>query len=344
VDDLRPDEPTLAEARAAVEWLTGGYWTTQVVYVMAKLGLADHLADGPRHVDDLAAATGAHAPTLSRLLRALVGLGLAREGADGRFEATILGRCLATGTPGSLRGRAILSGEIFYTAWGALLHSVLTGVPAFDHQFGAPSYEYLGRHPDVAAVFNETMASATSLAADALATVYDFGGATTVVDVGGGSGALLARILRAGPHLRGILFDLPEVAPAADGVLVGAGVADRCRVVAGDFFADELPADGDVYVLSWIIHNWDDERSVALLRNCRRAMAHDAHLLLVERVLPPDDEPSPLALWDLHMLVMTTGRERTEDEFRTLLAAADLELTQVVETDGPRCVIEASPR
>jgi SAM-dependent methyltransferase/DNA-binding transcriptional ArsR family regulator len=344
VDDFRHEEPTLAEARAAAEWLTGGYWTTQVVYVMAKLGLADQLAEGPRTVDALAAATGAHAPTLSRLLRALAGLGLVREGADGRFEATKLGRCFATGTPGSLRGRAILSGETFYTAWGALLHSVRTGLPAFDHQFGAPSYEYLGRHPDIAAVFNETMASATSLAAEALAAAHDFGGATSVVDVGGGTGALLTRILRANPHLRGVLFDLPEVALAAEGLLSDAGVEERCRVVAGDFFADELPPGGDVYVLSWIIHNWDDERSVALLRNCRRAMADDARLLLVERVLPPGDEPSPVALWDLHMLVMTTGRERTEEEFRVLLAAADLELTNVVGTDGPRCVIEASPR
>ena len=176
-----------------------------------------------------------------------------------------------------------------------------------------------------------------------MAAAYDFSRCTTVVDVGGGAGAFLDGILEANPQLRGVVFDLPSVAPAAEELLAASGVVDRCQVVGGDFF-ESVPGAGDVYILSWVIHDWDDERSVAILKNCRAAMADDAKLLVFEAVIPPGDGPSFAKLYDLHMLVLSGGRERTESEFRALLAAADIELMRIIPTDVPRSLIEAAPR
>ena len=242
-----------------------------------------------------------------------------------------------------MRARAILNGEDWYTAWGGLLESVRTGETAFDRLFGMPAFAYFAANPEAAATFNETMASATEAAAGAVADAYDFAEAGTVVDVGGGIGAFLAGILRAYPRARGVLFDRPNVIGAAGGFLTTAGVADRCEAVAGDFF-ETVPTDGDIYILSWILHDWDDDRCVAILRNIRRAMADGARLLVAEQVIPPGNQPSLSKLYDLHMLVMTGGRERREDEYRALLAQAGLNLTRIIPTDVPRSIIEALPR
>jgi hypothetical protein len=336
-------EPALADAHAAVQQLANGYWTTQIVYTMAKLAIPDLLAEGPQGVDKLAKATETNAPSLYRLMRAVASLGLVRERPDGLFETTDLGRCLATGAPGNLRARAILNGDEWYPAWGGLLDSVRTGETAFDRVIGRPLFEHLACNPRTAAVFNDTMAGSTESAARAVASVYDFSQCTTVVDVGGGTGAFLAGLLEANPHMRGILFDLPSVIPDAEGLLASAGVTERCEVVAGDCF-EAVPAGGDAYILSWVIHDWDDEQSITILKNCRQAMADHARLLLIEQVIPPGNDPSLSKLYDLHMLVLTGGRERTENEYQALLAAADLELARVIQTDVPRSVIEALPR
>jgi hypothetical protein len=343
LEDERDGARALAEAQAALLQMTNGYWTTQVIYTAAKLGIADHLADGPRDIETLAKATETHAPSLYRLMRTLGGLGLVTEDANGRFSTTMIGRCLAIGTSGALRARAILNGEDWYTAWGGLLDSVRTGETAFDRVAGRPFFEHLAENPHTAAVFNEAMASSSEAAARAVAAAYDFSPFTTVVDVGGGSGAFLAGLLQARPELRGILFDLPNVTPAAERLLAGAGVLDRCEVMAGDFF-QTVPGGGDVYILSWVIHDWNDEHSTSILQNCRQAMEDHARLLILEQVIPPGDGPSFAKLYDLHMLVLSGGRERTEDEYRALLAASDLELTNVIPTDVPRSVIEAAPR
>ena len=333
----------LARAQAALQQMTNGYWTTQIIYVAAKLGIADLLSHGPQAVDTLARATRTHAPTLSRLMRALGSLGLFRENEQHQYELTILGRCLVSGSPGALRARAILNGEEWYRAWGGLLDGVRTGTSSFENLFGKPFFEYLAGRADTAATFNEAMASSTEAAAAAVVKAYDFTGCRTIVDVGGGTGAFLGAILRAAPDARGIVFDRPHVAAAAREVLARASIAGRCDVVGGDFL-EAVPSGGDVYVLSWIVHDWDDDRSIAILGNCRRAMSRDARLLLIEQVVPAGNQPSLSKLYDIHMLVhYGGGRERTQEEYRRLLAAADLRLTRIIPTEVPRSVIEAVP-
>jgi len=331
------------EAHAVLHQMINGYWATQTIYVAAKLGIADLLDNRPQGIQALAESTETHAASLYRLMRALAGLGVVMQNEDGDYETTALGRCLVTGSPGALRARAILNGEEWYAAWGGLLRSVRTGETAFDHLVGRSFFDHLAANPEGAAVFNEAMASSTEGAAKAVADSYDFSGVKTIVDVGGGTGAFLAGILQTNPQARGVLFDQPNVVASARGLLESAGVADRCDVVGGDFF-EAVPGGGDVYILSWIIHDWDDERSTAILKNCRRAMAHDARLLVVEQVIPPGNEPSPSKLYDLHMLVLSGGCERREDEYKALLTTSDLRLARVIPTGVPRSVIEAIPR
>ena len=276
-------------------------------------------------------------------MRALGGLGIFRANEQHQYELTILGRCLVSGSPGALRARAILNGEEWYQAWGGLMDGVRTGKSPFESRFAKPFFEYLAGRANAAATFNEAMASSTEGAAAAVVKAYDFSRCRTIVDVGGGTGAFLSAILRATPQARGILFDQPSVAAAARQVLAHADVAGRCEVVGGDFL-EAVPHGGDVYILSWIIHDWDDERSIAILANCRRAMARDSRLLLIEQVVPSGNEPSLSKLYDVHMLVLYSGgRERTRDEYQDLLRAAGLRLTKILPTEVPRSVIEAVP-
>jgi O-methyltransferase/methyltransferase family protein len=223
-----PEFVVQAEAQAALQQMTDGYWVTQIIYVAARLGIADLLNDRPRAIDVLAKSTGTHEPSLHRLMRALAGLGVFKQTENGEYENTALGSCLVTGSPGALRTRAILSGEEWYKGWGRLLESVQTGETAFNRVFGQPIFEYLAANAEVAAFFNELMASSTEAAARAVSAAYDFSWANVLVDVGGGTGAFLAMILEANPHARGVLFDRQDVAAAAGALMASRGVADRC--------------------------------------------------------------------------------------------------------------------
>jgi hypothetical protein len=331
------NEMTPTEAQAAVLEMISGYWVTQIIYVAAKLGIFDLLENGPRSGEELARATDTHSPSLYRLLRALGGLEMVRENGQGEFETTVLGRCLVTGSPGGLRARATLSGEVWYEAWGQLLHSVQVGEPA--SVVGTSGFGWFAANPTWGTLFNEAMASSTEAVAKAVAGVYDFSGFPTIVDVGGGTGTLLAEILRAYGRVRGVLFDRPAVVETSGAILSKAGVADRCRVIAGDFF-ETVPEGGDAYVLSWIIHDWDDDRCLTILKNCRRAMGPDSRLLVIEQVVPAGNEPSLSKLYDLQMLVCLGGRERTEAEFQALLGRADLSLRRIIATGTSRSIIE----
>lgn len=300
--------------------------------------LADLLTDGPKSSNELAQATRTYAPSLARLLRALVGLGVFAEDADGRVTLTSLGACLQSGAPGSVRAAALMFGETLYRTWGGLLHSVQTGDPAFGQVFGMPIYQYFAQHPDDAAVFNEAMIAMTTQVAAAVVAAYDFSRFRTLVDVGGGHGTLTTAVLCATPALKGAVFDVPKVADGARTYLEAAGLAERCTVVGGDFFAS-VPGGGDAYILKSIIHAYDDEHATRILTNCHRAMKENGVLLLIERVLPTriaqSSATQAVTLNDLNMLVTSGGHERTEAEFRALFAAAGFRLTNIVATQAP---------
>jgi hypothetical protein len=319
-----------------------GYWVSQALYVAAKLGVADLLADGPRSVEALAAATQTDAPSLRRILRALASVGVFTEARPSAFALTPLAALLRTGTPGSMRALAIMYAEEQYRAWGDVLHSVQTGKTAFERQFGTSYFTYLAQHPEADRVFNEAMTGWTTQLVGAVVDAYDFSPFKTVVDVGGSYGTLLAAILRSHPAARGILFDQPHVVAAAGDQLSGAGVAERCTTVGGDFFV-EVPSGGDAYVLAQILHDWDDERSVVILRQCRRAILAHGKLLVVELVLPPGEEPFFGKWLDLHMLVLLGARERTATEYEALFRAAGFALARVVPTAAGASIVEAVP-
>ena len=328
--------------RRQLEDLLDGHRRSQLVYVAAKLGLADLLADGPRTSPDLAAACDCDPDALHRVLRAMVAIGLL-DAADGRFGLTRLGRCLQTDAPEALRGSAILCGETQYAAYGALLHSVRTGRSAFDHVFGIGVREHRTRHAELGAYFDRQMAARTAAVAGALAAAYDFAPFRTIVDVGGGTGALLVAVLRANPHLHGVLFDAPPTIDAARPLLRDARVGHRCEAVPGDFFVS-VPDGGDLYLLKGVVHGWDDARAAAILRNCRRVVPPHGRLLVIEQVLPEAVADAPAVVqMDLQMLVMTGGRQRTAAELRTLLAEARLRVTRLIPTCTAVSLLEAAP-
>jgi hypothetical protein len=242
--------------------------------------------------------------------------------------------------PGSVRGYIIMQGEAWiWDAWGRALHSVRTGEPAFTHLHGMDAFAYLEGHPEAAATFNAGMTGRAASADVAVARTYDFSGVRTIVDVGGGHGLLLSTILEAYPAARGILLDLPSVAAGARERIAAAGLAGRCDVIAGDFFAS-VPPGGDCYLLANVIHDWDDDRAVAILRSCQRAMADGGRVLIIEAVLPTGNEPHPGKVGDLQMLVITGGRERTAAEYRALLTAGGFRSGRVVPTASPVSVVE----
>jgi len=318
-----------------------GFWVSRAIYVAAKLGLADLVKDGPKTVDELARLTGTHAPSLYRVLRALVGMGVFAGAEQRRFAQTPLSETLRSDTPGSLRSMAMVElGQEHFPAWGNLMHSVKTGEIAFDNLFEQNAWEYYARNPEDARNFNDAMKGLTEMINAAVLEAHDFSGVDKMVDVAGGTGGLIGAILGAHPRLRGVLFDLPQVIAEAGPLLEAAGVRDRCETAAGDFF-ESVPEGGDVYVMKWIIHDWDDEKATAILKNIHRAMKEKGELLLIEMVVPEGDQPDLSKFTDLNMMVMTGGRERTEAEFNSLLAASGFELTRVIRTASPFCVIEA---
>ena len=320
--------------------LISGFWISRCIYLAAKLGLADLVKEESKTAAELAAATGTDAPSLFRVMRALASVGVFSQDAENRFAITPLSETLRADIRGSLRAFAMTElGEEHYPAWGDLLHSVRTGEIAFDHAFGMPVWEFFAKNPDNAKIFNDAMSGMTAQANEAILSKYEFGGISTLVDVGGGHGGLITSILQRNPGMRGIVFDSPQVIEGARAVVDASGVGDRCQLVAGNFF-ESVPQGGDAIILKWIIHDWNDEQSVTILKNCHRALPDNSKLILVEAVVPAGNEPHFSKFIDLNMLVMTGGRERTEEEFRALYEASGFRLTRVVATESPFSVIE----
>lgn len=341
-----PVPASLESPTEAMLALIAGFRASRAIGVAARLRLADALRDGPMDPPALAKATAAHAPSLERLLHALASLGVLTQGHDGRFALTPLGATLDSDAPRSLRAWAevALGGE-HYAAWGELEHSVRHGEVAFDHLFGTNVWDYRREHAERGEAFDRAMAALASALDPALVASAAFARVRELVDVGGGDGSLLIALLERHPTLRGVLFDLPPVVARARAHIDAAGLATRCRVVAGDAF-ESAPEGADGYLLSRVLHDWNDERAAAILRNCRRAIAPDGRLFVVERILPERFGASPdvqaAALADLTMMVMTGGRERTLEGYRTLLEAARFRLEGVERAASGVALIEAS--
>jgi predicted O-methyltransferase YrrM len=316
---------------------------TQALAVAAELGIADLVADGPRTVDSMATATGADAGALYRVLRALAAAGVFSEVAPRTFGATPLAETLRDGAEGSLRNWARLWGiPERQAAIGALMHSVRTGEPSFSQVHGVSWWSHLAARPDQAAVFAAAMGDLSRQLHAAAVHAYDLSGARLLVDVGGGRGHLVAALLRRYPRLNAVVFDQPDVVRHAADVLADAAVADRARVVGGDFFTT-VPAGGDVYLMSMILHDWDDAQSVSILRNVRQAMGERDELLVIDAIVPEGDAPHDGKLRDLIMLALHPGRERTEAEFAALFAAAGLRLRETREVAASTGLLVAVP-
>lgn len=316
-----------------------GYWISQMVYVAARLELADRLQSGPRTAEQLAPATGTHAPSLYRLLRALAGVGVLVEDDQRRFALTEVGQTLRQDVPGSQWAMARMMGEEHFRCWGELLYSIQTGEKAFDKIYGTPAFHYLSRHEEQARIFDKAMVSVHGRETGAMLDAYDLSGVTTLADIGGGNGSLLTAALQRHPHLKGILFDLPGVITRARENLRAAGLADRCQAIPGSFF-EAVPPGADAYLMRHIIHDWTDEQCTQILRLIHQVIPPQGKLLVLESVIRPGNEFDFAKLLDLNMLLIPGGKERTEEEFRSLLAAGGFRLTRIVPTPADLCVLE----
>jgi len=322
--------------------LLGGFRISQALYAAAALGVADRLVAGPAPVKALAERAGAHAPSLHRLLRTLASVGVFTEPQPGVFALTPLGQTLTSSQPGSMRDLAIMWMETHYAPFAELIHAIRTGRPAAEHLYGEPFFAWLSHHPEQASRFTGAMANLTSggFKTAAIASL-PLDGTRTIVDVGGADGTVLATILAAHPHIRGVLFDLPHVITDAPRTLARHGVDDRVDCVGGDFF-ESVPAGADAYLVSVVLHNWPDQQAQRILANIAAAGGSGARLLMIEFVVPPGDTPHPSKMSDLNMLAMLDGKERTETEWRELLTAGDFTGIEIHQTGAPLSVIQAT--
>lgn len=321
--------------------LISGYWISQSVNAAAELRLADLIQSGMTSSTQLAEATGTHAPSLYRLLRALASVGVFAEGEHDRFRLTPLAETLLD-RPGSQRAVAILMGGEHYASWGELLYSIRTGKPSFDKIYGMPAFDYLSKHPEQAKNFDAAMVGVHGAETQAMLDAYDFSGIGVLMDVGGGNGSLLTATLKRYPHLRGILFDLPHTVERAREQLIQQGMQARCSIKGGSFF-EMVPEGGDAYLMRHIIHDWNDEQSITILKNIRRVIKPDGRVLLVEAVIPPGNEPSWSKFLDLNMMVIPGGMERNDAQYRSLFERSGFTLNRIVPTATEVSVIEALP-
>jgi hypothetical protein len=333
-------QPELPPHAQVIQMATG-HWLSKIIYTAVKLDIADRLADAPKCAAELAGPAGLHAPTLHRLMRTLAGFGILTEKEDKRFALTPMGESLKTGAPGSARSTILtFCGPTFVKAFDEIQHSLETGQTGFEKAFGMPIFDYFVEHPDEASMFSESMVGFHGGETHAVAAAYDFSQFETIVDVGGATGNMLSAVLARHKGPRGILFDMAHVVADAPAYLENTGVADRISIESGSFF-ESVPEGGDAYILSHIIHDWNEEQCLTILGNVRRAMKPDGKLLLVEFVLPEDDSPHLGKLADMIMLVIPGGQERTPAEYDELLAKAGFRMTRVVPTESPVSIVEA---
>jgi hypothetical protein len=321
--------------------LIWGNWASQLLRQVAEMGLADKFGAAPRSADELCAEYGMHQPTFRRFMRSLTGLGLVTRDGTGKYQLTDMGAALKSGTPGAARSTIIsLIGQLVSPAWGNIDYSLRTGESALEKHYGMGLFELIQKTPGMAQTFSETMVGIHGQEPPAVAEAYDFSGIGTLVDVGGASGNMLGHVLSRHKGVKGVLYDLPHVVTDAPPLLQRFGVADRVKIEGGSFF-EKVPAGHDAYLMSHIIHDWDEEECGTILGNCREAMKPDGKVLIVEMVLPEDDAPHPGKLLDMMMLLGPGGQERTPTEYRELLAANGFRMTRVVPTASAVSVVEA---
>jgi hypothetical protein len=313
----------------------------QSIRAAAKLGIADLLVGQSQTAAELADKTKSHYPSLYRVLRVLASVGIFAENSAGRFELTPMANLLRNDAPNSMRDFAIMQGEEWNLRGAAeLMHTIKTGATAQSKAHGMELFEFLSQHPQDEVLFNRAMTSYSLAAIPAIVEAYDFSGFHRIIDIAGGHGILLSGILKANLHGQGVLFDLPSVIAGASELLEKEGVGNRVESIAGDFF-HSVPPGGDAYILKNIIHDWNDEQSISILKNIQSVMNATSKVLLIELIIPEGNEPSLSKLVDLQMLVTTGGKERTEDEFRRILEASGLRLTKIYPTKSPLSLIEA---
>lgn len=309
-----------------------GYWVSNLICVAAQLGIADLLKEESKSSDELAKITQADPRSLYRLLRALASVNIFEEVENKHFKLTSLGYYLQTHVPGSMRSLAMMfAQEWHWKPWQNIIYSLKTGDIAFKHIYGMTLFEYLNQNAEAAQVFNGAMDVMTTMCNAAILNSYDFSSLLKIVEVGGGHGSFIASILKAYPNMQGTLFDQPDVVTGAKNIIETEGLENRCKIVGGDFF-ELVPSGGDAYILKNVIHDWDDEQAIVILRNCYQAMVHEGELLLIETVIPPSNEPSFSKLLDLELVALTGGCERTEAEYERLLKAAGFQLTDIIST------------
>jgi 2-polyprenyl-3-methyl-5-hydroxy-6-metoxy-1,4-benzoquinol methylase len=321
-----------------------GFRATQLLALAARLNLAEYLSGGAKTALQLSQVTNTNTQALYRLLRALSNLGIVEKNEDGTFSITPSGRLLCENAPGSVRNVAILYGEHWlWQAYARLSYSVEQGKQAFEFVHRQTLYNYLQKNSPASDAFNRAMSDFSNIESESIKNAYSFSEAQSIVDVGGGQGVLVSSILKANLHISAIVFDLPEVINTIATESITQKNSFRISYARGDFFSN-VPAGGDIYLLKSVLHNWDDASCISILRNCHKAMAKNAKLLIIERIIPDGNEKSESKLFDINMLVMTGGQERTKDEYKKLLDVAGFYLLQVISTHSPMSILECSPK
>jgi hypothetical protein len=322
--------------------ILNGAHVAGAVSCLAQLGIPDLLANGPKSVKELASQTGAQPDPLYRLMRATACVGVLSEGSDGKFSQTPMSAVLCSQAQPGLRGLAIMSGREWHgRGWSHLEYCVKTGEQALDKIYGMPIFEFFSKNPEEAQIFDDAMTGLSAIDGPAVADAYNFDGIQTIVDIGGGRGLLLATLLQKNPHLKGTLYEMPHVlAGAKSGAL--KPFTDRCSLASGDMFSS-VPAGADAYIMKHIIHDWPDDACIKILKACRQGVNPGGKLLVVDCVIQPGNDFSPGKFLDLQMLIFPSGRERTETQFRELLAAAGWKLCRTIPTAAPDSIIEGLP-
>lgn len=310
------------------------HWLSCCVYVAAKLNIADHLFTGPKTIEWLASETGTHAPSLYRVLRALAAEKIFEETQKETFMLTPNATALLSDAPGSMKYFILAELGEFYNPWGELLHTVQTGKTAFDHYYKMDLWQYYATHPEEGRNFMHAMTRLTQYSDKAIVDAYHFDGFKTIVDVGGGNGALLMAILQSAPALQGVVFDAPYVVEKTKQAIAENNMSNRCTVQGGDFFK-EVPSGADAYIMKYILHDWQEADAIRLLQSCHRSMKKGSKLLAVDAVIPPGNTFHPGKFMDVNMLVVTGGRERTAEEFRKLFEQAGLQFNRVIDLSIP---------